>query len=64
MADFGGADAEAFRAEAKDWLAANFPPSLAGVDVAMANATGSLTAPCASMRATSTPSSSCLAWLL
>jgi alkylation response protein AidB-like acyl-CoA dehydrogenase len=42
MADFGG-DAEAFRTEAKDWLAANFPPSLAGVDVAMANATGPVT---------------------
>ena len=40
MADFGGTDTEAFRAEARAWLAANFPPSLAGVDVAMANATG------------------------
>ncbi len=40
MADFGSTDLEAFRAEAKAWLAANFPPSLAGVDVAMANAYG------------------------
>ncbi len=30
MADFGGADADAFRAEAKTWLAANFPKSLTG----------------------------------
>ncbi len=29
MADFGG-DPEAFRAEAREWLAANFPPSLKG----------------------------------
>ena len=29
MADFGGADLDAFRTEARDWLAANFPPSLA-----------------------------------
>ena len=28
MADFGGADLDAFRAEAKDWLEANFPASL------------------------------------
>ena len=28
MADFGGADAEAFRAEVKDWLAANYPAGL------------------------------------
>ncbi|WP_304165367.1 acyl-CoA dehydrogenase family protein [Phenylobacterium aquaticum] len=33
MADFGGADTEAFRAEARDWLAANFPASL-GADKA------------------------------
>ena len=25
MADFGGADTEAFRGEAREWLAANFP---------------------------------------
>ncbi|MGD0144209.1 MAG: acyl-CoA dehydrogenase family protein [Rhizomicrobium sp.] len=29
---------ESFRAEARDWLAKNFPPSLANVDVAMASA--------------------------
>jgi len=29
MADFGGADLEAFQAEARDWLEANFPKSLA-----------------------------------
>jgi len=29
MADFGGADTEAFRGEARDWLAANFPKELA-----------------------------------
>jgi alkylation response protein AidB-like acyl-CoA dehydrogenase len=29
MADFGGADLEAFRAEARDWLQANFPKGLA-----------------------------------
>ena len=34
MADFGSTDAEAFRAEARDWLTANFPPALAGVEVA------------------------------
>jgi len=28
MADFGGSDLEAFRAEAKAWLAANYPPEL------------------------------------
>ncbi|MDZ4373363.1 MAG: acyl-CoA dehydrogenase family protein [Phenylobacterium sp.] len=28
MADFGGETLEAFRTEARDWLAANFPPSL------------------------------------
>ena len=33
MADFGGPDLEAFRAEAKEWLEANFPKSL-GKDVA------------------------------
>ncbi|MDP2261474.1 MAG: acyl-CoA dehydrogenase family protein [Caulobacter sp.] len=40
MADFGSTDAEAFRAEARDWLTANFPTSLVGVEVAMINATG------------------------
>ena len=30
MADFGGSDLDAFRAEARAWLAANFPPSLKG----------------------------------
>ncbi len=25
MADFGGSDLDAFRAEARDWLEANFP---------------------------------------
>jgi alkylation response protein AidB-like acyl-CoA dehydrogenase len=29
MADFGGADLDAFRAEAREWLEANFPKSLA-----------------------------------
>ena len=30
MADFGGDDIEAFRAEARDWLSAHFPSSLKG----------------------------------
>ena len=30
MADFGGSELEAFRAEVRDWIAANFPPSLKG----------------------------------
>ncbi len=30
MADFGGADLDAFRTEAREWLEANFPPSLKG----------------------------------
>ncbi|MDB5436405.1 MAG: acyl-CoA dehydrogenase [Phenylobacterium sp.] len=30
MADFGGTDLEAFRVEARDWIAANFPPALKG----------------------------------
>jgi alkylation response protein AidB-like acyl-CoA dehydrogenase len=30
MPDFGGTDLEAFRAEARDWIAANFPPALKG----------------------------------
>ena len=29
MADFGGADLEAFRTEVRSWLADNFPKSLA-----------------------------------
>ena len=29
MADFGGDDLEAFRAEAREWLEANFPKALA-----------------------------------
>jgi alkylation response protein AidB-like acyl-CoA dehydrogenase len=41
MADFGG-DVETFRAEAKDWLEKNFPPSLKGVEVAMQAAVGEL----------------------
>ena len=32
MADFGGADLEGFRAQAREWLEANFPKSL-GKDV-------------------------------
>jgi len=40
MADFGGgAELEAFRAEAAEWLKANFPPSLKG-KAAMASAEG------------------------
>jgi alkylation response protein AidB-like acyl-CoA dehydrogenase len=30
MADFGAADLDAFRTEAREWLEANFPPSLRG----------------------------------
>ncbi|TAJ69106.1 MAG: acyl-CoA dehydrogenase [Phenylobacterium sp.] len=30
MADFGGADLDAFRTEARSWLEANYPPSLRG----------------------------------
>jgi alkylation response protein AidB-like acyl-CoA dehydrogenase len=41
MPDFGG-DVETFRAEAKDWLEKNFPPSLKGVEVAMQGAVGKL----------------------
>lgn len=37
MADFGGGELEAFRAEARDWIEANFPPSLKNnPDIAMA----------------------------
>ena len=35
MADFGGCDLDAFRAEARDWLEANFPESLANQPTAM-----------------------------
>ncbi|WP_372785802.1 acyl-CoA dehydrogenase family protein [Phenylobacterium sp.] len=35
MADFGGSDLDAFRAEARDWLEANFPKSLANQPMAM-----------------------------
>ncbi|MBP7814656.1 MAG: acyl-CoA dehydrogenase family protein [Phenylobacterium sp.] len=39
MADFGGADLDAFRAQAKTWLAENFPPSLKSrSDIAAAEA--------------------------
>jgi alkylation response protein AidB-like acyl-CoA dehydrogenase len=35
MADFGGSDLDAFRAEAREWLEANFPTSLANQQTAM-----------------------------
>jgi alkylation response protein AidB-like acyl-CoA dehydrogenase len=35
MADFGGSDLDAFRAEAREWLEANFPKSLANPPTAM-----------------------------
>ncbi len=35
MADFGGSDLDAFRAEARGWLEANFPKSLANQPTAM-----------------------------
>jgi alkylation response protein AidB-like acyl-CoA dehydrogenase len=35
MADFGGSDLDAFRTEAREWLEANFPKSLAHVQSAM-----------------------------
>ena len=35
MADFGGSDLDAFRAEARGWLEANFPKSLANQQTAM-----------------------------
>ncbi|HEY2749853.1 acyl-CoA dehydrogenase family protein [Phenylobacterium sp.] len=35
MADFGGSDLDAFRAEAREWLEANFPKSLANQLTAM-----------------------------
>jgi alkylation response protein AidB-like acyl-CoA dehydrogenase len=38
MADFGGSDLDAFRTEARDWLEANFPKSLAADPDAAQNA--------------------------
>jgi alkylation response protein AidB-like acyl-CoA dehydrogenase len=35
MADFGGSDLDGFRAEAREWLEANFPKSLANQQTAM-----------------------------
>ena len=35
MADFGGSDLDAFRAEAREWLEANFPKSLANQQMQM-----------------------------
>jgi len=35
MADFGGTELDAFRAEARDWIEANFPKSLAHSEFAM-----------------------------
>ncbi|HEX3701003.1 MAG TPA: acyl-CoA dehydrogenase family protein, partial [Phenylobacterium sp.] len=35
MADFGGAELDTFRAEARDWLEANFPKSLAAAEIQM-----------------------------
>ncbi|MDB5475561.1 MAG: Acyl-CoA dehydrogenase [Phenylobacterium sp.] len=35
MADFGATDLEAFRAEAREWIEANFPKSLANAEMAM-----------------------------
>ncbi|MDB5442721.1 MAG: acyl-CoA dehydrogenase, partial [Phenylobacterium sp.] len=34
MADFGGAEIEAFRADVRGWLAANYPPALKTADAA------------------------------
>jgi alkylation response protein AidB-like acyl-CoA dehydrogenase len=44
MADFGGSDLDAFRAEARDWLEANFPKSLANQQTAMIPGAEGLTA--------------------
>jgi alkylation response protein AidB-like acyl-CoA dehydrogenase len=44
MADFGGSDLDAFRAEAREWLEANFPKSLANQQTAMIPGGESLTA--------------------
>jgi alkylation response protein AidB-like acyl-CoA dehydrogenase len=43
MADFGGSDLDAFRAEAREWLEANFPKSLANQAGAMIPGNESLT---------------------
>jgi alkylation response protein AidB-like acyl-CoA dehydrogenase len=40
MADFGGGDLDAFRANAREWLEANFPPSLKGKSGLMVQETG------------------------
>lgn len=44
MADFGGSDLDAFRTEVRDWVAANFPPSLKGKGPAMGPERGKETA--------------------
>jgi alkylation response protein AidB-like acyl-CoA dehydrogenase len=44
MADFGGSDLDAFRAEAREWLEANFPKSLADQQTAMIPGGEALTA--------------------
>jgi alkylation response protein AidB-like acyl-CoA dehydrogenase len=44
MADFGGSDLDAFRAEAREWLEANFPRSLADQQTAMIPGGEALTA--------------------
>ena len=43
MADFGGSDLDAFRAEAREWLEANFPKSLAHQPMQMIPAAEGLT---------------------
>ena len=43
MADFGGSDLDAFRAEAREWLEANFPKSLAHQPLQMIPAAEGLT---------------------
>ena len=40
MADFGGSDLEGFRAEAREWLEANFPKSLARAEALEGEAAG------------------------
>ncbi|HEY2356794.1 MAG TPA: acyl-CoA dehydrogenase family protein [Phenylobacterium sp.] len=44
MADFGGSDLDAFRTEAREWLEANFPKSLANQQTAMIPGDENLTA--------------------
>ena len=44
MADFGGSELDAFRAEAREWLEANFPKSLAHQQTAMIPGAEGLTA--------------------